>query len=35
VTVSAYGMDDSAFDALRAEWESRWSSLVEDAKVTA
>ena len=35
VTVSAYGMDDAAFDALRAGWESRWNGLVENPKVQA
>lgn len=34
VTVTAYGLDDSAFDALRGEWESRWSTLAEGGKVT-
>lgn len=35
VTISAYGMDDAAFDALRTAWESRWNTLVEDPKVQA
>lgn len=35
VTVSAYGMDDAAFDALRTEWASRWNGLVENPKVQA
>jgi uncharacterized protein YndB with AHSA1/START domain len=35
VTVSAYGMDEAAFDTLRSEWESRWSALVENPKIQA
>jgi hypothetical protein len=35
VTISAYGMDDAAFDALRSGWESRWNGLVEDPKIQA
>lgn len=35
VTVSAYGMDDAAFAALRTGWESRWNGLVEDPKIQA
>jgi hypothetical protein len=35
VTVTAYKMDDAAFEALRGEWESRWSTLVEDPKLQA
>jgi hypothetical protein len=34
VTVSAYGLDDEAFSALRQDWESRWAALVPDGKVT-
>jgi uncharacterized protein YndB with AHSA1/START domain len=35
VTVTTYGMDDAAFDAVRTEWESRWNTLVQDPKVQA
>lgn len=27
VTVSTYGLDDAAFDAVRAEWERRWAAV--------
>lgn len=35
VTVSTYGLDDAAFAALRSDWESRWTALVPEGKVTA
>jgi hypothetical protein len=33
VTVTTYGLDDAAFDALRSAWESRWGTLVADPKI--
>lgn len=30
ITISAYGLDDEAFDALRARWEGRWASVASD-----
>jgi uncharacterized protein YndB with AHSA1/START domain len=35
VTVTTYGMDEAAFEAVRTEWESRWSTLVENPKIQA
>ena len=34
VTISAYGLDDEAFEALRARWEERWGSVASAADVT-
>jgi hypothetical protein len=33
-TISAYGLDDEAFDGLRARWEERWGSVASAANVT-
>jgi len=35
VTVTAYGLDDAAFDALRGEWAARWTTLVPEGTVMA
>jgi uncharacterized protein YndB with AHSA1/START domain len=35
VTVSAYGLDDAAFAALRDRWADRWLPVARDAEVTA
>lgn len=35
VTVSAYGLDEAAFNTVRDEWEARWSTLVQDPKIQA
>ena len=34
VTVSAYGLDDAAFEALRETWAKRWAPLAADAELT-
>ena len=34
ITISAYGLDDEAFEALRARWEERWGSVASAADVT-
>lgn len=34
VTVTSFGLDDAAFAELRREWESWWSTLAHDPKVT-
>jgi hypothetical protein len=34
VTVTTYGLDDDAFEAVRAEWARRWQSIAKDAEVT-
>ncbi|MET0811156.1 MAG: SRPBCC domain-containing protein [Thermoleophilaceae bacterium] len=33
-TISAYGLDDQAFEALRARWAERWGSVASAADVT-
>lgn len=35
VTITTYGLDDAAFDALRQEWTERWSTLAPGGKVAA
>ncbi|WP_306206198.1 SRPBCC family protein [Actinoplanes sp. RD1] len=35
VTVSTYGLDDSAFDVIRKRWTERWAPLARNAQVTA
>jgi uncharacterized protein YndB with AHSA1/START domain len=34
VTVSTYGLDDGAFEALREEWTKRWAPVADRADVT-
>jgi hypothetical protein len=34
VTVSTYGLEDAAFEALREEWTKRWAPLAAAAEVT-
>ena len=34
VTVSTYGLDDGAFDAVHRRWADRWRAAVADADVT-
>ncbi|GIF19111.1 hypothetical protein Ate02nite_18410 [Paractinoplanes tereljensis] len=34
VTVSAYGLDDAAFETLRETWTKRWAPAAADADVT-
>lgn len=35
ITVSTYGLDDTAFGALRDRWAERWLPLARDAEITA
>ncbi len=35
VTVTSFGLDDTAFERLRREWESWWATLADHATVTA
>ena len=34
VTVSTYGLDDAAFESLRADWTSRWMAIASSATIT-
>lgn len=34
VTVTTYGLSDAAFAEARADWETRWSTLAQDPKIT-
>jgi uncharacterized protein YndB with AHSA1/START domain len=34
ITISTYGLDDTAFAALRADWTKRWAPLADGAAVT-
>ncbi|HEX5830492.1 MAG TPA: SRPBCC domain-containing protein [Gemmatimonadaceae bacterium] len=34
ITVSAYGLPDAAYDALRNAWASRWASVARSATIT-
>jgi uncharacterized protein YndB with AHSA1/START domain len=34
VTVSSFGLDDAAFDALRKEWTRRWAPVADRARTT-
>ena len=34
ITISVYGLDDEAFDGLRARWEERWGSVASAANAT-
>jgi uncharacterized protein YndB with AHSA1/START domain len=33
VTITTYGLDDAAFDALRQEWTERWSTIAPGGEV--
>ncbi|WP_305789633.1 activator of HSP90 ATPase [Symbioplanes lichenis] len=35
VTVSTFGLDDSAFEVIRKRWTERWAPLARNAQVTA
>jgi uncharacterized protein YndB with AHSA1/START domain len=35
VTVTTYGLDDAAFEALKGEWTERWSTIAPGGKVMA